>query len=128
MKRLTVPKLELQAALLATRLEVDIYKTLTIPLSKTFMWTDSTTVLQCLRSFDKQPIFVANRVSEKLEYTTVDQWFHVPSADNLADAGAKGISAGGLCASSWLKGPSLLSTSDFLFQANNAILGNLKNR
>ena len=66
MKCLTVPKLELQAALLATRLKVDIVKALTIPLSKTFMWTDSTTVLQWLRSFDKQPIFVANRVSEIL--------------------------------------------------------------
>ena len=46
MKCLTVPKLELQAALLATRLEVDITKALTIPLSRVFMWTDSTTVLQ----------------------------------------------------------------------------------
>ena len=126
MKCLTVPKLELQAALLATRLIVDIYKALTIPLSKTFMWTDSTTVLQWLRSFDKQPIFVANRVSEILESTTVDQWFHVPSTDNPADAGTGGTSADGLCASSWLKGPIFLFTSDFLFQPNNEILGNLK--
>ena len=46
MKCLTVPKLELQAALLAKRLKVDITKALTIPLSRVFMWTDSTTVLQ----------------------------------------------------------------------------------
>ena len=89
MKCLTVPKLELLAALLATRLKIDIYKALTIPLSTTFIWTDSTTVLQWLRSFDQQPIFVDNRVSEILESTTVDQRFHVPSADNPADAGTR---------------------------------------
>ena len=50
MKCFTVPKLELQAALLATRLKVDIIKALTIPLSRVFMWTDSTTVLQWLGS------------------------------------------------------------------------------
>ena len=126
MKCLTVPKLELQATLLATRLKVDAYKALTIPLSKAFMWTDSTTVLQWLRSFDKQPIFVAIRVSEILESTTVDEWFHVTSADNAADAGTRGISAAGLCASSWLKGPTFPFTSDFPFQPNNEILGNLK--
>ena len=48
MKCLTVPKLELQAALLATWLKVDITKALTIPLSRVFIWTDSTTVLQWL--------------------------------------------------------------------------------
>ena len=84
------------------------------------------TVLQWLRSFDKQPIFVANRVSEILESTTVDQWFHVPSADNPADAGTRGMSADGLFASNWLKGSTFLFTSDFPFQPNNEILVNLK--
>ena len=102
MKCLTVPKLELQAALLATRLKVDIIKALTIPLSRVFMRTDSNTVLQWLGSLDKQPIFVANRVSEILESTTVDQWFHVPFADNPADAGTRGMSAENLRTSSWL--------------------------
>ena len=91
MKCLTVPKLELQAALLATRLKVHTTKALTVPLSRVFMWTDSTTVLQRMGSLDKQPIFVANCVSEILESTTVDQWFHVSTADNPADAGTIGM-------------------------------------
>ena len=66
------------------RLKVDTYKVLTTPHSKTFIWTDCTTVLQWLRSFGKQPIFVATRVLEILESTTIDQWFHVPLADNPA--------------------------------------------
>ena len=45
MKALTIPKLELQAALLAARLKDEIQQALTVPVERTFMWTDSTTVL-----------------------------------------------------------------------------------
>ncbi len=46
MKALTIPKLELQASLLAARLRSEVHEALTIGISRTFMWTDSTTVLQ----------------------------------------------------------------------------------
>ena len=69
MKALTIPKLELQAALLAARLKDEIQQALTVPVERTFMWTDSTTVLQWLHSIDKKPVFVANRVAEILELT-----------------------------------------------------------
>ena len=128
MKCLTVPKLELQAALLATRLKVDIIKVLTSPLSRVFMWTDSTTVLQGLGSLDKQPIFVTNRVSEILESTTVDQWFHVPTADNPADAGTRSMSAENLRTISWLTGPSILLTSHFLFHPSTSIRDSLQTK
>ena len=55
MKALSIPKLELQAALLATRLKEDVLKALTIPVSNTFMWTDSTTVLQWLTQVVSNP-------------------------------------------------------------------------
>ena len=128
MKCLTVPKLELQAALLVTRLKVDITQALTIPLSRVFMWTDSTTVLQWLGSLDKQPIFVANRVSEILESTTVDQWFHVSAADNPEVAGTRGMSAENLRTSSWLTGPSFLLTSHFPFQPSTGIRDSLQTK
>ena len=128
MKCLTVPKLELQAALLATRLKVDITKALKIPLSRVFMWTDSTTVQQWLGSLDKQPIFVANRVPEILESTTVDQWFQVSIADNPADAGTRGMSAENLRTISWLKGPSFLLTSHFPFQPSTSIRDSLQTK
>ena len=62
MKVMTVPKLELQAALLAARLKQDICRALTVKVNRVFMWTDSTTVLQWLNSATKHPIFIANRV------------------------------------------------------------------
>ena len=86
------------------------------------MWTDSTTVLQWLHSIDKKPVFVANRVSEILELTTVDEWNHVPTAYNTADAGTRGLSANALLESPWLRGPNFLKTSDWPFQPSKETL------
>ena len=116
MKALTIPKLELQAALLSARLRNDIQQALTLEIEKIFMWTDSTTVLQWLHSLEKQPVFVANRVAEILELTTVDEWFYVQSADNPADAGTRGLSSKALLESCWLKGPSFLRTTEWPFK------------
>ena len=122
MKALTIPKLELQAALLAARLKNEIQQALSVPVERTFMWTDSTTVLQRLHSIDKNPVFVANRVNEIFELTTVDEWNHVPTADNPADAGTRGLSANALLDSPWLKGPKFLMTPDWPFQPSEEIL------
>ena len=72
MKVMTVPKLELQAALLAARLKREICQALTVTVDKVFMWTDSTMVLQWINSTNKHPIFIANRVSEIVENTSDD--------------------------------------------------------
>ena len=56
MKALTISKLELLAALLAIRLKDEFQQALTVPVERTFMWIDSTTVLQWLHSFDKKRI------------------------------------------------------------------------
>ena len=112
MKTLTILKLELQAALLSARLRNDIQQALTLEIEKTSMWRDSTTVLQWLHSLEKQPVFVANRVADILELTTVDEWFYVQSADNPADAGTRSLSSTALLESCWLKGPSFLRTPD----------------
>ena len=126
MKALSIPKLEQQAALLATCLKEDVLKALTIPVSNTFMWTDSTTVLQWLNSGSKQPTFVANRIGEILESTTVDQWFHVLSGDNPADTGTRGISAESLKRSSWVNGPSLLKSGEWPFKPSIEILKKIR--
>ena len=80
------------------------------------MWSDSLTVLQWLTSLEKQPTFVANRVCETLDLTTVDEWHYVPTAHNTADAGTRGISATALLNSCWLSGPYFLKTSDLPFK------------
>ena len=114
MKVMTAPKLELQAALLAARLKREICRALTVTVDKVFMWTDSTIVLQWINSTNKHPIFIANRVSEILENTSVDQWNHVVTCDNMADAGTRGMSAEVLRSSSWVRRPDFLRISNSL--------------
>ena len=116
MKALTVPKLELQAALLAARLRDEVLRALSLTIDRTFMWSDRSTVLQWLTSIEKQPTFVANRVCEILELTTVDEWHYVPTAHNPAAAGTRGMSATDLLNSCCLTGPDFLKTSDFPFK------------
>ena len=126
MKALTTLKLELQAALLAARLRNEVQRALTLQIERTFMWTDRTTVLQWLHSLEKQPVFVANRVAELLELTTTDEWYHVQSADNPADAGTRGLSANTLLQSSWLNGPDFLKTDEWPFKPSEDFRQKLK--
>ena len=126
MKALTIRKLELQAALLSARLRNEVQRALTLQIEKTFMWTDSTTVLQWLHSLEKQPVFVANRVAEILELTTADECYHVQSADNPADAGTRGLSAKDFLQSSWLSGPNLLKTNEWPFKPSEGFRLKLK--
>ena len=112
---------ELQAALLASRLKDDIGKALTLSISEVFMWTDRTTALQWFNSTSKHPVFVANRVAEILESTTIDQWFHVLSGDNPADTGTRAITADYLKQSSWVNGPSFLKIWDWPFNPNREV-------
>ena len=53
MKALSMPKIERQATLLATRSKYDILKALTFNIDHVYMWTVSTTFLQWLKSNDK---------------------------------------------------------------------------
>ena len=73
MKVMKKTKLELQASLQVARLKQDICPAVTVHVNKVFMWTDSTTVLQWLKSTSTQPIFTANRVCEILEHTSIDE-------------------------------------------------------
>ena len=122
MKVMTVLKLELQAALLAARLKQDVCRALTVKFNKIFMWTDSTTVLQWLNSTSKHPIFIANRVCEILEHTSVDEWNHVASSDNSADAGTRDMSAEVLQSSSWVRGPDFLRTKEMQFEPSTEVV------
>ena len=90
------------------------------------MWTDSTTVLQRLNSTEKLPVFVANRVSEILESTTIDEWHHVLSGDNPADTGTRGISSEALKDSSWVIGPSILRTTDWPFIPDEHVINKIR--
>ena len=126
MKTLSIPKLEIQAALLAARLKDDILTAITVCINHVYMWTDSTIVLQRLNSTEKLPVFVANRVGKVLKSTTIDEWHHVLSGDYPADTGTRGISSEVLKDSSWVIGPSFLRTTDWPFIPDERVINKFR--
>ena len=124
MKVMIIPKLELQAALLATRLKQDICRALTVKVKNVFMWTKSTTVLQGPNSTTKQPIFIAKSVCGILEHTSVNEWSHVASSDNLA--GTRGISDEILQSSSCVRSRDFIRNKQFPFEPSTEVANNIK--
>ena len=108
-KWVSIPRLELTAAVLAVRLscllkvELDLSVVLII-------WTDSTAVLHCIKSNTKRfPVFVANRLAIIEQNTELDCWRHVPSNLNHADLTSRGIRAHSSEMKKWLEGPEVLT-------------------
>lgn len=65
LKPLSIPRLELSAAVLLSRLVEFVRQSLEISAIKTYCWTDSTTVLTWVTQHpSKWKVFVANRVAE----------------------------------------------------------------
>ena len=105
MKHHTIPKSELMAAVTANRIKGLILKEHRISLASICLWSGSTSFLQWLRNSDKkQPIFVANRVAEILDSSTVDQWRHLAGAENPAGLGTRGHSINELIQSDRING------------------------
>ena len=106
----TITKLELQAALLGSRLAKFIQREQRLTINAIHLWTDSTTVLQWIDgSHQRQQVFVANRVAEILENTQAHQWNHCPGEWNPADDGTRGIPFRDFHYSTrWFQGPEFL--------------------
>ena len=108
-KQLSIPRLELQAALYSVRLRKLIVEEHDLLIDSVTHWTDSITVLQWLHSADrKQNVFVANRAAEILQASTIDEWKHIKGELNPSDIGTRGITIEKLSESDWLSGPNWL--------------------
>ncbi|XP_058817804.1 uncharacterized protein LOC131681110 [Topomyia yanbarensis] len=113
-KPLSVPRLELQACVLGTRLLKFTLENLRIPISRRVLWTDSTTALSWILADPRnyRP-FIAHRVGEILESTKASEWRWVPSKRNPADEATKWGSGPYFSdESNWFGGPSFLRLSE----------------
>ena len=111
---LTIPRLELQAAVMAVRMSQTIQKEPDVMPSQINYWTDSTTVLSCTKSQGTRfHTLVANRVAEKKEVSYPETWRRVPGCLNVAGDCSRGLSAQDLLRDSrWINGPDFLSRGE----------------
>ena len=109
-KQQTIPKLELQASVYASRLRKKLNKELTLQIDQTVHWSDSTSVLGWIYNRNKElhKMFIANRIYEILEQSRKTEWRYVSTKENPADEGTRGLPASKIQDSSWIKGPPFL--------------------
>ncbi|XP_058817528.1 uncharacterized protein LOC131680834 [Topomyia yanbarensis] len=115
LKTLTVPRLELKAAVLGVRYLEAIQSHHTYEIQQRFLWTDSATVLAWIKSDHRRyNKFVAFRVSEILSLTDQNEWRWLPSKLNAADEATKWNSGPNLQSdSAWFKGQSFLREPEY---------------
>ena len=108
LKQLTIPRLELQAAVLASRLAKTIQEESRIKFSDVMFFTDSTIVLAWIRSTSGSfKPFVSSRVGEIQSNSNPIQWRHIPGEFNVADDVSRGIPVQDLN-KRWSNGPEFL--------------------
>lgn len=109
LKVVSIPRLELCAAVVLSRLVHRIRSTLEFENFSTYLWTDSTVALSWIRSHpNRWKDFVRNRVIEIQELSQA-KWSYVPGSDNPADLASRGVPINKLQQQSiWWSGPSWL--------------------
>lgn len=110
LKRITIPRLELTAALLVTRLIHHVQKILEFSGTPVFLWTDSSVALTWLSAHPSRwKDFVRNRVTIIQEMMSNAAWRFIPGKDNPADCATRGLRAEQLSQhTSWWNGPAWL--------------------
>lgn len=109
LKQLTIPRMELQGAVTATRLSEKLKSELSIDIQQEYFWCDSMIVLGYVKNETTKFLpYVSNRVSEIRSKSKPQDWYHVPGPLNPADMPSRGTSIKHLMDSSWFSGPMFL--------------------
>ncbi|KAM8711560.1 hypothetical protein ACLKA7_012128 [Drosophila subpalustris] len=111
LKPLSIPRMELQAAVAGLRLGQKITTIRGLKVNNITYWSDSKTVLQWLKMDPRKfQQFVMHRIGEILESSDVKQWRWIPTKINVADKATKVSSAVDIA--NWLHGPDFLQSTD----------------
>ncbi|OXA45362.1 Gag-Pol polyprotein [Folsomia candida] len=116
-KHLTIPRMELQAAVIAARLAKFIQDHHDVDIHKTVFWSDSQTVLNWIRADGKRyQQFVASRIGEIHELTDASQWRWISTKENPADELTRMSShCDWTSQSRWINGPEFLKLEENLW-------------
>ncbi len=105
----TIPRLELSAAVVATRTGDLLKRELELDGICEYYWTDSKVVLGYINNDARRfHVFVANRIQQIRTSTEPSQWRYVASDQNPADHASRGLTVKELTESNWFTGPSFL--------------------
>lgn len=109
-KPMTVPRLELCAAVVAIQMDQMLRQELDLKIEESVFWTDSMSVLQYIRNESTRfHTFVANRLAVIHDGSLPSQWRYVNTNLNPADDASRGLSASQMVVNErWLKGPKFL--------------------
>ncbi|XP_067282638.1 uncharacterized protein [Pseudorasbora parva] len=106
---LSVPRLELCAAVLAVELAELITEEIHLKPDRIGFYTDSRVVLGYIYNESRRfQVYVSNRVQRIRQSTQPEQWRYVSSEQNPADHGSRSVPSAKLEATTWLTGPSFL--------------------
>ena len=110
---LTIPRMELQAALLGSRLACTIGKEHDIEISRRIFWTGARAVFCSIKSdFGKHIVWLSNRFEEIDKWTSAEEWRWVPTKKTPADDATRDTGKVPLLGSRWLIRPSFLQKSE----------------
>ena len=109
LKPVTIPRLELTAAVCSIRVSQQLRQELDYHIDQEYFWTDSKVVLGYISNESRRfHVFVANRVQDIQDNTSIDQWRYVESKQNPADEASRGMKAQEILDSRWINGPAFL--------------------
>ncbi|XP_062716205.1 uncharacterized protein LOC134291874 [Aedes albopictus] len=114
LRGLSIPRLELMAALLGARLRKTIEENHSLKVQKTYFWSDSSTVCSWIKSDTRRyRQFVAFRVDEILNLSCLEEWRWISTKINVADEATKwGKGPSYNIDSRWFQGPEFLYNSE----------------
>ncbi len=106
----TVPRIELNSAKLAIKVQQILHRELEISFDSEYFWSDSSTVLKYINSeTGRFKRFVSNRVAYIRSNSKPQQWHYVPTNRNPADLISRGCTSTELVANKeWTNGPEFL--------------------
>ncbi|XP_058811010.1 uncharacterized protein LOC131675893 [Topomyia yanbarensis] len=127
LKQLTIPRLELQAAVLGARLAESIRRNHSLKINQQFIWTDSRNVLSWIKSDQRRyRQYVGFRIGDILSHTSVSDWRWVPTLNNEADRVTKWKRGASLHSnSSWFKGADILFRKEMEWPEQPVIPANI---
>ena len=123
---ITIPRLELQAAVLSTTLEEVVTRALSVELLETSYWTDSMVVLGFINNSHRRfHTYVANRLGKIRSSTTPKQRFFISGESNPADLLTRKRLPSNFDQASWYNGPTYLITHKDKWSETRFVSSNL---